>query len=597
MTETLKQPKKWYQRKRFYGVVIWGVILVLLFYFCLVPSRLRISPETTYITEPLTIDGRIDYFAAFEKTYIDKLSPPENNGQRLLIAAFGPRVLEQNVLADTVSWEEMPTHEHSKNWFTNYWIPLCEHLYIDPYKKPMFYEQQGFYSYIIQYLKEQKKVAGETDNSDSEQDEYEKLFQKLTSVSWKKEDYPELGKWLDEYSEALDYVGLCVRKPNFACWKQKRLPEDSMIIALPDVQSNRDFARSLHVRISERVGRNDIEGAWYDVMTMKYLARHYLNDSILVTNMMGMVINNIANASAKLILIHCRPNEEQLAKFVSDSNNLPAFNPSGLSLKLERSFAFQVLQILKNGYRDSDRGIIDKDDSLHSYSEQKQIAEIFYLIAQLPFDTNIAGKHLTKFYGGLGSKNEEYFISNPVLFRQYAERLDNLSQQLRSKLNLKKQFYRILLIHTRSELLAECIFAHFMPRAILMSNAFNRYEAQNEMLQLSIALERYKLANGKYPDKLDELVPKYIEMIPIDPYTGRTTFVYKLRDTLQEDGTKSEQPAETAKLESVELPNLPYILYSFGPNGKDDAGILPSKNAGIWFSKNQQDNLDYDIVF
>jgi hypothetical protein len=36
----------------------------------------------------------------------------------------------------------------------------------------------------------------------------------------------------------------------------------------------------------------------------------------------------------------------------------------------------------------------------------------------------------------------------------------------------------------------------------------------------SIAIERYRKANGKVPGSLDELVPNFIDAIPVDPYTG-----------------------------------------------------------------------------
>ncbi len=37
----------------------------------------------------------------------------------------------------------------------------------------------------------------------------------------------------------------------------------------------------------------------------------------------------------------------------------------------------------------------------------------------------------------------------------------------------------------------------------------------------AIALERYRRANGKYPQRLGELIPKYLNKLPVDPYTGK----------------------------------------------------------------------------
>ncbi|MDR2172156.1 MAG: hypothetical protein LBP59_18580 [Planctomycetaceae bacterium] len=577
MTGTLKETKKWYRRKRFWLVVI----LVLLVYFCFVPSRLRISPETTGITEPLTADGRVDYFAAFEETYIDKLSPPEDNGQRLIIAAIGPRVLEQPFLADSVgAWENMQTHEDSKKWFNNYWIPLCEHLYIDPYKKPMFYEKLSFHSYMYKYLKEQKKAAGENDNkkiTDTETDP-EKLYKKLTAGIWKKEDHPGVGKWLDDYSEVLDYFGMCVRKPNFACWRIHPPDGNLTAIILPDVQATREFARSLNIRICERLGRGDIDGAWHDIMTMKYLARHLVNGETLVTNLVGISISYTAANATKLLLIHCRPNEKQLAKFISDLNTLPKYDPLVSSLNIERLVLLQAITSCKNKkYFES---LFDGMDTNNAHTWMLK------LILRFPFDANIAGKHLTKIYKEFDLQDKKHIASNPVFRRKYGEQHEKIIQKYHDKFNLDemkfmKQFYRMPLIRTRSELFAECIFSYWAPAISSAFIAFDRYEALNEMQRLAINLERYKLANGKYPDKLDDLVPKYIDIVPIDPCTGRSTFVYKLNAPAKET-IDAKQIAET---KTPEPPNLNYILYSLGPNRKDDNGTQLGKSK------------DFDIVF
>ena len=39
--------------------------------------------------------------------------------------------------------------------------------------------------------------------------------------------------------------------------------------------------------------------------------------------------------------------------------------------------------------------------------------------------------------------------------------------------------------------------------------------------ELAVALRRYKLDRGAYPDDLTPLTPAYLDRLPIDPYTGR----------------------------------------------------------------------------
>lgn len=47
--------------------------------------------------------------------------------------------------------------------------------------------------------------------------------------------------------------------------------------------------------------------------------------------------------------------------------------------------------------------------------------------------------------------------------------------------------------------------------------------------RLSVGLSRYRIANGRYPQSLDELVPDFLSQMPIDRYSGRP-FGYRLND-------------------------------------------------------------------
>ncbi|MCX7010902.1 MAG: hypothetical protein NTY53_27295, partial [Kiritimatiellaeota bacterium] len=70
---------------------------------------------------------------------------------------------------------------------------------------------------------------------------------------------------------------------------------------------------------------------------------------------------------------------------------------------------------------------------------------------------------------------------------------------------------------------------------------------QNAML--ACALERYRLANGRLPEKLDALVPQFIAAVPRDVIDGQP-LRYRL------DG------------------NAGFVLYSIGWNQKDDGGVV-----------------------
>ena len=90
-----------------------------------------------------------------------------------------------------------------------------------------------------------------------------------------------------------------------------------------------------------------------------------------------------------------------------------------------------------------------------------------------------------------------------------------------------------------------------------------RAQARLEAAHIALAATRYHLENGKLPTKPDELVPAFLDEIPIDPFDGQP-----MRYKPTADGA---------------------VVYSVGPNRVDDGGI--EKKEGVI------DTNPLDIVF
>lgn len=74
-----------------------------------------------------------------------------------------------------------------------------------------------------------------------------------------------------------------------------------------------------------------------------------------------------------------------------------------------------------------------------------------------------------------------------------------------------------------------------------------RLQARIDSSRIAIAVERYRLETGKLPERLEELIPMYLDEVPIDPYDG--------------------QPFRYKRLEKG------YTIYSIGTDREDDSGI------------------------
>lgn len=108
----------------------------------------------------------------------------------------------------------------------------------------------------------------------------------------------------------------------------------------------------------------------------------------------------------------------------------------------------------------------------------------------------------------------------------------------------------------------ESLFSHLPTTVDLLIRVAARTDARRRLERAGIALYRHHLKEGRFPETLGALVPDYLQAIPRDPYDGRP-----LR----------YRPGEADCL-----------VYSVGPDGRDDAGqddageaLMPESSQGL----------------
>ncbi|HEX8551613.1 MAG TPA: hypothetical protein VF681_08665 [Abditibacteriaceae bacterium] len=97
---------------------------------------------------------------------------------------------------------------------------------------------------------------------------------------------------------------------------------------------------------------------------------------------------------------------------------------------------------------------------------------------------------------------------------------------------------------------------------------FARNDSATAVWMCALALRAFRLENGKYPATLNELAPRYLKEIPADPFGGGEKLRYK----------------RTAKS---------YLLWSIGPDGKDDGGTPIRHRYGLKLAAGQKRNLPF----
>jgi hypothetical protein len=89
------------------------------------------------------------------------------------------------------------------------------------------------------------------------------------------------------------------------------------------------------------------------------------------------------------------------------------------------------------------------------------------------------------------------------------------------------------------------------PAVLKVSGACRRSHAEMRCFIALLAAERYRLANGRWPESLDDLVPAYLERVPVDPFDAGPIKYKQLPDGV--------------------------AVYSASHDGTDDGGNLSNK--------------------
>jgi len=139
---------------------------------------------------------------------------------------------------------------------------------------------------------------------------------------------------------------------------------------------------------------------------------------------------------------------------------------------------------------------------------------------------------------------------DPASLRTLSARFDAAAVKLKTEVLLRHFGIPVPNLYT---VLAACA----LPAAGGVINRSFYAQVLTDEAVVACALERYRLANGQYPDALEKLTPAFLQKIPFDAMSGKPLH-YRLKD----DGT--------------------FLLYSVGSNGKDDGGeVVLQKNGRV----------------
>jgi len=295
------------------------------------------------------------------------------------------------------------------------------------------------------------------------------------------------------------------------CRFDQDLLEPDINTILPDLNEERNAANVLDLDAREEVSKGIASSAIADATAILQMSRQLGRRPMLVSGLVGIGIGALGDKTLERTLPAVK-NGNELAALHLDQ--LPSVGRTfQQSLRGEERYGLLLFGNMPPSQRRSATG------------ETVQIE-----------DTSILASH-----PGLAGPFVRVFFLDSEAYVQVMEKLESLSikpyYQVRDELNdiqaakNGRGLFTSLIISSMSRALETC----------------SRVDAMDACAQAAVAATRFRLDHGTLPSDLDDLVPAYLDAVPLDPFDG-----HPLRLS-----TKNNQ----------------WIVYSVGPYLIDDGGV------------------------
>lgn len=318
------------------------------------------------------------------------------------------------------------------------------------------------------------------------------------------EPWPQLEaaeQLLARYRGSLDQMHQAAREGG-----QARFPTrfaDGIQMQLPHAQQLRAGARLLALESAVAAHRGQPDTAVDSIVAIFAAARSLEQEPVLISQLVRMALGGMARQRIQWLLSAVTLDDGQLARLDAELAASDYQKPLRQGLLGERVIGIVAFDNPETLWE------VAPIINMHSFAAASDLAMYLKMMNEM-----IAAAEKT----GPGRKEAIELAET---------RLSQLAGT--TSANLKYPFTLVLL-----------------PGLSAAGQAAARNEAERDATRVALAIERFRLRESRLPEKLDELVPGFLESVPSDPFNS---------------GPLRYRTDETE-----------YLVYSVGPNGVDDGG-------------------------
>ncbi|MCH8922976.1 MAG: hypothetical protein IIA67_07490 [Planctomycetes bacterium] len=448
--------------------------------------QVTISPETTWIVEPLRDDGYVDYVAALNQHASDGVTP-DNNAAVLYFRAMGPKEIAS---------------ETSETFYKLLGI------------EPLATEGDYFVT-IDRYIEEQYPEIG-----DMEEDVFYDAFHQAAERPWSKKDHPLLAEWLAANEKPLRLVVEGSQRPQ-CYWPLVGSEEDTMVI---DVYSGGQrclgFVRALRVRAMLDVDSGRIDKAWADLMTCHRLARLAGRGPSLIDALVAATIESMACQAGAALARHNDLSAEKAKQFAAELAELPPLE--NIADKIDVLERYVFLDSVGLAAR------IGPEAMLRSSGELEESLEntVNRVLTNAIVDWDHVLKMAHPWYDDMAAAaRKPTRAERRQAVDEIMARLHVVEREAMDRNSLAKKFSSA----AASDSMAGFFITLLMPSVPTHIDVADQATARREMTRVAFVLAAYKADNGSYPATLADLSPKYLAEVPPDIFSDGD-FQYETTD-------------------------------------------------------------------
>ncbi|MFH1905504.1 MAG: hypothetical protein ABIK53_08300 [bacterium] len=324
--------------------------------------------------------------------------------------------------------------------------------------------------------------------------------------------------------------------------------EDGAGMRLPQLSKMRALARLLCVKALIEADAGNPDKAFDTILTGLRISNHLKDEPTIISQLVriacdSIMINCIESLSSKYSI-----SQKRMRSLITELKNHIGAEPFKKSMDGDRVFA--GIEFNK---------LINRKYSI-SIKELKALYQLF-LGSSDEFFPKLACLAATPPFRPLLKKDFACYLS----LMSDIKGLYNMpySESITAGNNIESRF--------KTGIPKYCVLTRMLiPALTRVREQMSLHEARIQVCRTGLALKIYKAKYGTYPDSLAKLTPDILEKIPSDPFTDMNLIYKRAKHG--------------------------FILYSLGPNMKDDGGI-PRFIGKAKTDAERKANINYDIVW